>query len=356
VSGRPVVSVITPTLNQAGFLERMLASLRAQTYPSIEHVVIDGGSTDGTLEILRRESDLGHLQWVSEADSGMYDAINKGLARASGDILAYLNSDDAWFPWTLETIVAAFAAQPAADVVYGDGLKVMDATGSQRLRLFGPFDRVSLASYESLMQPAVFWRRRLYQRSGGFDAGLRYVADLDYWLRAAASGSALVHVDEVIAIERIHPTRLSSVDEGPMAAEDAGMRARHAGDRGGPAARAWARDRDERWQRWLWLRFLVSFAVRPLGRPWRRFLRSGRVTVRGRQVLLGIQIDHRRQLWGAVSSGLAAEILTGAPPPSRGRALRSALQRARLVALVLPMLVQARRAVPRQPLDANLRG
>jgi glycosyltransferase involved in cell wall biosynthesis len=355
VRDRPVVSVITPTLNQARFLERMLASLRAQTCPAFEHLVIDGGSTDGTLEILAREAALGRLQWVSQPDAGMYDAINKGLSRASGEILAYLNSDDAWFPWSLETVVGAFAARPDADLVFGDGVKLKEDTGSQRLRLFGPFDRVSLANYESLMQPAVFWRRRVYERLGGFDADMRYVADLDYWLRASAAGSTLVHVREMLAIERIHASRLSSAHEEPMAAENREMRARHAGLRAGPAARARAFDRDERWQQWLWLRFLVSYAIRPFGAPWRRFFRSGQLAVRGRQVIQGIPPHHHQHLWGSVTSGLAAQILVGTPAKRQTGRARLLLQRARLVVLVLPLILQARRSVPREPPDGNLR-
>ena len=162
-----LVSVVMPTLNQARFLERALESVHAQTYHPIEHVVIDGGSTDGTVEILRRAAAAGRLSYVSEDDRGMYDAINKGLARTTGEILAYLNSDDAWFPWAVETVVAAFEAHPDADLVYGDGIKVDEASGSHRLRILPPFHRISVANYESLCQPAVFWRRELYERMGG---------------------------------------------------------------------------------------------------------------------------------------------------------------------------------------------
>jgi glycosyltransferase involved in cell wall biosynthesis len=343
----PLVSIVTPTLNQARFLERTLASVRAQTYHPIEHVVIDGGSTDGTLDILKREAEAGRLSYVSERDRGMYDAINKGLARTTGGILVYLNSDDAWFPWAVETVVAAFDANPDADIVFGDGIKVDEADGSQRLRILPPFDRVSLANYDSLCQPAVFWRRSLYQRMGGFDASMRYAADLDYWLRASAAGSGIVHVDEVIAIERIHEERLSSAHEAAMAVEVGEVRARHAAERGGPDGRWRAQVRDDRWQRWLWPRYMASFALRPFDRPWRRFLRLGGVSVHGRQILAGSRHHHR--LWGATSSSLAAEILGSAMPGARhADPVGHLLERFQLLALALPRLPGSRIAISRR--------
>jgi glycosyltransferase involved in cell wall biosynthesis len=347
-----LVSVVTPTLNQARFLERTLESVRAQNYRPIEHVVIDGGSTDGTRDILKREANAGRLSYISEGDRGMYDAINKGLARTNGEIVGYLNSDDAWFPWAIETVIAAFKAHTDADVVFGDGVQVAEANGSQRLRIFPPFDRISLANYESVCQPAVFWRRQLYERIGGFDESMRFAADLDYWLRASASGSLIVHLNEVIAIERIHEQRLSSAHEEAMAVEVLAMRARHAGDRGGPDGRKRAVNRDERWQRWLWPRFITAFALRPLDSPWRRFLKRGGVSMDGPRVLAGSERRHRQLLWGAISSSLAGQILgavsegkSGPDPADR------LLQRFRLLVLALPRLARARLALasPRHP-------
>jgi glycosyltransferase involved in cell wall biosynthesis len=314
----PLVSVVTPTLNQAAFLERTLRSVREQRYRAVEHIVIDGGSTDGTLDILRREGDQGTIRWISEADSGMYDAINKGLALASGEVLAYLNSDDVYLPWAIETTLGVFQARPGVDLVFGDGIKIEEDTGVQRLRLFPPFDRVSLANYESIMQPAVFWRRRLFERLGGFDSSMRYVADLDYWLRAAAAGAIIAHVAEAIAIERIHPARLSSAQGEAMAAEDRLMRARHAGAEGGPAGRQRAVRRDIRWQRWLWLRFVLAASFRRLPGPWHRFLREGDVRVRRWRALRGSRPYRYKLLRNAVVSGLAASIVSGEASPAGG--------------------------------------
>lgn len=312
--------MVTPTLNQAPFLEHTLRSVRAQTYPNVEHIVVDGGSTDGTLDILRREGE-GHgegqgaaLRWVTEPDRGMYDAVNKGMALARGDVLAYLNSDDAYLPWAIEAVMKVFESRPRVDLVFGDGIKVDEETGVQRLRLFPPFDRVSLAYYESIMQPAVFWRRGLFDRIGGFDEQMRFVADLDYWLRAAAAGARIAHVDEVLAVERIHAGRLSSAMRDVMAAEDRAMRARHVGTADRPAARQRAVARDIRWQRWLWFRFVVAASLRSWPGPWHRFLNDGNVRVRRRRALKGSRAYHYNLLKGAVVSHLAADVLGRASP------------------------------------------
>jgi GT2 family glycosyltransferase len=309
---RPLVSVVTPTLNQAGFLQATLRSVRAQTYPNVEHIVIDGGSTDGTLDILHREGEQGTIRWTSAPDRGMYDAVNKGMSMAGGEVLAYLNSDDAYLPWAIQSVMQLFVARPGVDIVFGDGLKIEEETGIQRLRLFPPFDRVSLARYESLMQPAVFWRRRLVDRIGEFDTQLRYVADLDYWLRAAAAGAKIAHLSEVVAIERIHAGRMSSAQSDAMAVENREMRARHQATDGGPAGAAGresAVERDFRWQRWLWWRFLAAWALRPLPGPWHQFLRHGKVTVKPRRALRGSRPHQSRRLKNAVVSRVAAELI-----------------------------------------------
>ena len=329
---RARVSVVTPSLNQAVYLEWTLASVQRQGYGQVEHIVIDGGSTDRTLEILRAAGDAGTIRWLSEPDAGMYDAVNKGMAMSTGDVLAYLNADDAYLPWAVETAMAVFEAQPEIELVFGDGIKLNQDTGAQRLRLFPPFDRVSLANYESLMQPAVFWRRSLYERLGGFDRSMRYVADLDFWLRAAEGGAGIEHIDEVIAVERIHAGRLSASQQEAMGAEDRVMRARHAGSFGGPEGRERAKQRDLRLQVELFRRFVgATAAQRRLfrrGGPWAQFLRQGKVRVDVRRTLDGSQPHQGKLLWNAVVSVLAAEVLgVPAPPKPNGRPLPLRLAR-----------------------------
>ena len=301
------VSIVTPTLNQARYLERTINSIRAQTYPVLEHLVIDGGSTDATHDILTRASAAGPVSWTSGPDAGMYDAVNKGVARTRGDIIGYLASDDVYLPWAVETVVQAFADRPDADLVFGDGITFEEDSDVQILRLYAPFDRMSLANYASLFQPAVFWRRRLLERIGGFDDRMRYVADLDYWLRAGAAGARIDHIREVLAVERVHPGRLSSARRDAIRDEEVRMRASHAGAEFGPAARRRAARRYLRWQRWDWLRFLLASTFRALPGPWHRFLREGRVAVHPGRVLSGMW--RHDDLRTAMTSQLAADVI-----------------------------------------------
>lgn len=129
----PLVSVVTPTLNRRELLAETVASVSAQSYPHLEHIVVDGGSTDGTVEML---ASMAGIRWLSEPDGGMYEAVNKGLRLAIGD--TYLNSDDQYLPWTVETVVEAFARYPDADFIYGDALNI-NATGRLKLNLQPPF-------------------------------------------------------------------------------------------------------------------------------------------------------------------------------------------------------------------------
>ncbi|HET7056698.1 MAG TPA: glycosyltransferase family 2 protein [Thermomicrobiales bacterium] len=296
-----VVSIITPSLNQGRFIEQALASMRAQTCGCVEHIVVDGGSTDETLEILGRAQTAGDLRFISEADGGMYDALNKGLRMANGEILGYLNCDDAYTPWAIETAVRVLEANPDADAVFGDGLTIDESTGRQRLSLLPPFDRDALALSGSLVQPAVFWRRSAYERIGGFDAGLRYVGDLDYWLRLGAT-ARFVRVDEVLAIERHHDAALSRAASNQMTIEEAEMRARHRSVT--RTSRLFARARAAAWRRYQWLRFLMRVRdAAPGAGPWSEFTRNGDLQVApGRVVAMFIPRVGGPYAWDAVRS------------------------------------------------------
>jgi glycosyltransferase involved in cell wall biosynthesis len=181
----PIVSVITPSFNQAQFLPETLKSVREQTYDDIEHIVVDGGSTDGTLEILRTAPDI---RWISEKDRGQVHAINKGFAMAKGSILAWLNSDDTLNPDAV-SLAAAALEKTGADLVYGD-LEIVDESGSFMRMSYGiPFDfRVLLYGINYIGQQTVFFRRDLLSRAGPlreeFDNGFDY----ELWLRFAEQG------------------------------------------------------------------------------------------------------------------------------------------------------------------------
>lgn len=207
------VSIVTPSFNSRAFIGATLRSVQRQTYGSIEHFVFDGGSTDGTLDVIEDFAHRHPLRWTSQPDDGMYDAVNRGMAETDGDIVAYLNSDDLLVPWAVEVVVEAFRANPEADVVFGDAIRWYPEIAAVDLMIQPDFDLGRVSRTGSLIQPTVFWRRRLVDRIGGFDSELRLAADLDFWLRAGQVAT-FVHVDEVVAIERIHSggqsTRLRS--------------------------------------------------------------------------------------------------------------------------------------------------
>jgi glycosyltransferase involved in cell wall biosynthesis len=223
MSERPLVSIVTPSLDQAGTIAQTLQSVREQTYPSIEHIVVDGGSTDGTLDILREAGSA--IRWSSEPDSGMYAAINKGLSRANGEILAYLNTDDSYFPWTVETAVAALEAHPDAGFVFGD-LLVLWADGSLQLDFHSPFRLAYLRRHAFLAQPTVFFRREVWRQAGPFDESLQLLGDCEYWMRIAERFPGR-KVNEVLALQREHPAAKRYTHRELLARELAEIRARY---------------------------------------------------------------------------------------------------------------------------------
>ena len=242
MSNTPLVSVITPTLNQARFIRHTLQSVRDQRYAEVEHIVVDGGSSDETLEILKMQRQQPRFRWTSEPDAGMYDAVNKGLRMARGEILAYLNSDDFYLPWTIQAAVDYLQAHPEVDLVYGDYMSIDEASGNWLLLLQPPYTRGYIRRTGFIPQPTVFWRRALYERLGEFDATLQYVGDCDYWMRAGAV-STIGKLDEVLAVDRIQQDAKRSREPAPLVAELELVRRRHSrgGDRGrGPLDRAYA--------------------------------------------------------------------------------------------------------------------
>ena len=197
------VSVVTPSFDQAAFIGRTLASVASQSGVQIEHRVYDGGSTDGTVEILERAG--GSIRWVSERDAGQADAVNRGLREADGDVIGWLNSDDVYYPRALERAVRFLEANPEVDVVYGAADHI-DADD----RVLEPYP-VEPWSFERLKersiicQPAAFLRRRVLDRHGLLDAKLRYCMDYEYWLRLARAGVRFAYLPEKLAGSRLHP-------------------------------------------------------------------------------------------------------------------------------------------------------
>ncbi len=224
----PLVSVVTPVLNSAPTLELTLSSVAAQTYPNIEHIVVDGGSSDGTIDLLRRFRSIVPLRWISEPDSGMYAAINKGISLAQGDIVSYLNGDDLYMPWSIEGAVSALGSN-GADLAFGDLLVLVKRGGhGHKVNMqFYPAFRPSIYAYEVNMgQPTVFWRRRVSDKVGGFDERMRYAGDFEYWLRTGMAGFRYTHIREVLAVAVEHERTLSTIhaDELRQEVEQARLR------------------------------------------------------------------------------------------------------------------------------------
>ena len=180
----PLITIITPTFNRRAMLASTLASVHLQTYARIEHIVIDGGSTDGTIDMLKSAAEQWGVKWVSEPDGGMYEAINKGLKIARGQIVGWINSDDLLLPWTCDAIIDAMRSHAYTCAVYGDVLSVDVASTEATIQFYGQFNRQALATVTTLAQPTVFWPLSVTPDVGPLDTSVyRQIADCDYWLR-----------------------------------------------------------------------------------------------------------------------------------------------------------------------------
>jgi len=207
---RLLFSIITPSLNQSQFLKQTIKSIQNQTYKNFEHIVVDGGSTDGTVEILKKYR--GKIKWISEKDKGQTDAINKGLRMAKGDILAYLNSDDLYEKDTLETVANFFFNNKKAMIVYSKA-KFIDEKG--KFLGYYPTREPTLKNLFKecvISQPTVFFRRKLLSEIGYFDESLNYTMDYDYWIRVAKK-YRFYFIDKVLASTRLHKETKTSKDK-----------------------------------------------------------------------------------------------------------------------------------------------
>jgi glycosyltransferase involved in cell wall biosynthesis len=182
----PLVSIITPSFNQARYLESTIHSVLDQDYPNLEYIIVDGGSQDGSAEIIRGFSDR-LAWWVSEKDRGQTDAINKGFARAKGEILAWLNSDDTYQPHAIAEAVGYLRDWPEVGLIYGDA-NFIDENG----RVIGRFPAAQTdyrrlrQGYVHIPQQASFWRANLWRKVGPLDPSFYFAMDYDLWVRLAA--------------------------------------------------------------------------------------------------------------------------------------------------------------------------
>ncbi len=211
------LSIITPSYNQAAYLEATIQSVLGQDIPNLEYIVMDGGSTDGSVDIIRRYAER-LAYWVSEPDSGQAEAINKGLGRATGEVVAWLNSDDVYRPGAAQAALAALAADPTLAFVFGD-LESLDAAGQvfNTIR-YAPYTLDDLLAFRIIGQPSVFMRRSALEKAGLLDPSYHFLLDHQLWLRLGQQGG-LRYVPQVWAAARHHPAAKNTAQAGGFSTE-----------------------------------------------------------------------------------------------------------------------------------------
>ena len=218
--GRPRISIVTPTLNRARYLGEAIDSVLAQNHPDVEHIIVDGMSTDGSAELLARHP---HLRVIREPDTGLYDALNKGLRAASGEIIGHLNSDDLYAPGVFAEVADAFAA-PDVDAVFG-GAEVFEGDAPEHRRVVRRFARpedIELSVFNTTVGVPItnarFFHRRVYDRVGYADLRYRIAADRDFLLRVALTAPTEVVLSQVVYHYRQHAGSLTIHSDSPHAA------------------------------------------------------------------------------------------------------------------------------------------
>jgi glycosyltransferase involved in cell wall biosynthesis len=202
---RPKISVVTPSYNQAAFLERTITSVLDQGYPELEYIIIDGGSTDGSVDIIQRyASRLAY--WVSEPDRGQSEAINKGLQRATGEWVAWQNSDDVYYPGAFYSLVREVRRSPQVDLITAN-IMLIDSDGQEirDLHFVRPTHKALLAEGMVLSNQAAFWRRRVHRDIGWLDERMHFSFDYEWFLRLTKVCKA-AHVNDIWGGFRLYET------------------------------------------------------------------------------------------------------------------------------------------------------
>ena len=206
------MSIVTPSLNQAKYIEHTIKSVLAQDYPNIEHIIVDGGSTDGTVKILKKYK---HLRWISEKDNGQSDAINKGARMAKGKFIGWLNSDDLYYPHAVSTSIKALRAHPEAAMAYSD-CDLIDGNGRVIDRMISRNynEYLHLLWRNAIPQPTAFMRRNSFMKAGMLDTSMHYCMDWELWIRLGRVGK-LIRINGCLAAFRlIRGTKTYSNTEG----------------------------------------------------------------------------------------------------------------------------------------------
>lgn len=218
-SRKTTVSVVVPSYNQAQFIGKTLDSILSQDYP-VELIVIDGGSTDGSKEIIESFDDQ-LAYWVSEPDNGQTHAINKGMARASGELRAYLNSDDIYLPGAIAAVVQAYEVHSDADLIHGRCITIDEDENRLEREFFSDIETVEdildlwqvWFAGRNFVQPEVFWTRRIADQIGPFDESRHYAMDYDYWARCILAGGQVHHIDRKVSAFRIWAQQKSTASQ-----------------------------------------------------------------------------------------------------------------------------------------------
>ncbi len=197
------ISIITPSFNQGKFIRRTIESVLSQEVEGLEYWVIDGGSTDETVSILKEYGDK--FFWVSEKDLGHSDAINKGIQNSAAPVIGWLNSDDVYYPGALKTVLSLFESHPEADMIYGNAYHIDAEDKILEEYPTEDWDMERMKETCFISQPAAFIRRSVVERYGLLDVNLRYCMDYEYWLRLGKRGAKFMHVPYLLAGSRLHP-------------------------------------------------------------------------------------------------------------------------------------------------------
>jgi len=200
-----LVSIVTVTFNRVKYLEETILSVKNQDYPNLEHIIIDGGSTDGTVELLKRYEREYNMKWISKKDKGITDALNKGFKMARGEILCWIDSDDIYLPGAIKEVMSLFKKYPKIDLVFGD-IIIIDNKGQKIDYIkYTDFDFNAWVYEGGGMNPAAsFWRKSLYEKVGGLNEKYMWSPDIYFFTQAGSFSANFFHVRKFLSKYRYH--------------------------------------------------------------------------------------------------------------------------------------------------------